>query len=98
MDHSQEKSQFLCQQKDAWDHHAEEARLHGELTEQLAATRLKVGELAPAGEEVASLQIREADARWHANEAKEKFTAWPRGRAWTLRSLSGCERSGTSYS
>jgi hypothetical protein len=34
-----------------------------------------VAELAPADEEVASLRIREAGARWHANEAKEKLTA-----------------------
>jgi hypothetical protein len=34
-----------------------------------------VAELAPAGEEVASLRIREVDARQHTNEAKEKFVA-----------------------
>jgi hypothetical protein len=34
-----------------------------------------VVELPLASEEVASLRIREADARRHANEAKEKFAA-----------------------
>jgi hypothetical protein len=34
-----------------------------------------VVELAPTGKEVASLQIREANARRHANEAEEKLTA-----------------------
>jgi hypothetical protein len=48
-------------------------RLRRELTEQLTAARQKVAELAPAGQELASLRIREADARQHANEAKEKF-------------------------
>jgi hypothetical protein len=34
-----------------------------------------VAELAPIDEEVASFQIREAEARRHANKAKEKFAA-----------------------
>jgi hypothetical protein len=45
------------------------------LTEQLDTARQKVVELAPAGEEVASLQIRELDTRRDINEAKEKFAA-----------------------
>jgi hypothetical protein len=34
-----------------------------------------VAELALAGEEVASLRIREVDAHQHANEAEKKFAA-----------------------
>jgi hypothetical protein len=34
-----------------------------------------VAELTPASQELASLQIREADACQHANEAKEKLVA-----------------------
>jgi hypothetical protein len=34
-----------------------------------------VAELAPAGEEVANLRIREVNARRHANEAEEKLVA-----------------------
>jgi hypothetical protein len=34
-----------------------------------------VAELALASEEVGSLQIREADAHRHANEAEDKFMA-----------------------
>jgi hypothetical protein len=34
-----------------------------------------VAELAPTGEEVASLRIREVNARRYANEAEEKLTA-----------------------
>jgi hypothetical protein len=49
--------------------------LRGWLTEQLNASHQKVTELAPVIEEVASLQIREADAHRHATEAEEKFTA-----------------------
>jgi 6-phosphofructokinase len=47
----------------------------GWLTEQLNAARQKVAELTPASEEVASLRIKEADARRHADEAEEKFVA-----------------------
>jgi hypothetical protein len=75
MAHSKEKSQFLHGQKDAWDCLAKEAQLHGCLTEQLDTARQKVVKLAPTGEEVASLRIKEVNARRHANEAEEKFTA-----------------------
>jgi hypothetical protein len=63
MARSREKSQFLCCQKDAWDHLTKEAWLHRELTEQLITACQKVAELAPTGEEVTSLRISEADAR-----------------------------------
>lgn len=72
---SQKKSQFLCCQKDTWDHIAEETRLRGDLAEQLVAAHQEVAELAPAGQELASLQIRETDACEHAREAEEKLTA-----------------------
>jgi hypothetical protein len=72
---SREKSQFLCCQKDAWDRLAEEAWLHGELTEQLITACQKVVELAPADEEVTSLRIREAGACQHANKSEEKLMA-----------------------
>jgi hypothetical protein len=49
--------------------------VRGWLTEQLNAARQKVAELTPTGEEVANLHFREADARQHADEAKEKFAA-----------------------
>ena len=36
---SREKSRFLREQKENWDCLAEEARLHGDVTAQLAATQ-----------------------------------------------------------
>jgi hypothetical protein len=65
---------FLHRKRDIWDHLAEEVRLHGELAVQLAATRQRVTELTPATEEVANLQIREADAYQHTIESEEKAT------------------------
>lgn len=75
MARSQEKSQFLRQQKDAWNRLTEEAWLCGEQSKQLVAAHQKVAELAPAAEEVAYLQIREADACRPANKVEESFTA-----------------------
>jgi hypothetical protein len=43
--------------------------------EQLNAASQKVAELTPTGEEVANLQIREANAHRHVDEAEEKFAA-----------------------
>jgi hypothetical protein len=49
--------------------------LRGWLTEQLDVARQRVAKLAPAGEEVASLQIREANALRDADEANKMFAA-----------------------
>jgi hypothetical protein len=46
-----------------------------ELAVQLSATCQRAAELTPATEEVANLQIREADARRHTIEAEEKVAA-----------------------
>jgi hypothetical protein len=49
--------------------------VHGWLTEPLDTAHQKVAELTPASEKVASIQIKEADARRDATEAKKKLTA-----------------------
>jgi pyrroloquinoline quinone (PQQ) biosynthesis protein C len=49
-----------------------EARLRGEVATQLVTAQQRVAELTPLAEEAASLWTREAEARWHADEAGEK--------------------------
>jgi hypothetical protein len=75
MERSREKSLFLRRERDVWDRLAEEVRLCGELTAQLATACQRVTNLAPTAEEVANLRIREADAHRHVVEAEEKVTA-----------------------
>jgi hypothetical protein len=72
MERSRDKSLFLRRERDVWDRLAKEVRLHGELAVQLAIARQRVTELTPTAEEVANLQIREANARRHTIEAEEK--------------------------
>jgi hypothetical protein len=42
---------------------------------QLVTAQQRVAELTPLAEEAASLWTREAEARWHADEAGEKVLA-----------------------
>jgi hypothetical protein len=53
---SRGKSRFLRQQKDVWDHLAEEVRLWGKLATRLTAAQQRVVELMPTTKEVASLR------------------------------------------
>jgi hypothetical protein len=55
MERSHEKSLFLHRERNVWDRLAKEAWLCGKLTMQLATTRQRVAELAPATETVANL-------------------------------------------
>ena len=52
---SWEKSQFLREQKEKWDHLVEEARLHGDVATQLAAAQQRVAKLTPLAKEADSL-------------------------------------------
>ena len=76
-----EKSRFLREQKETWDHLVEEAWLRREVTTQLVAAQQRVAKLTPLAEEADSLQSRVADACRHADEAKRAFEALL-SRAW----------------
>jgi len=71
--HSREKSQFVREQKEKWDRLAEEARLHGDVSTQLAVTQQRVAELTPLAKEKASVLLREAKARRDAEDAEKSF-------------------------
>ena len=66
---SQEKSRFLCEQKETWDRLVEEAWLHGEVTAQLVAAQQRVAELTPLIEEADSLRSWVTEDHRHADEA-----------------------------
>ena len=52
---SREKSWFLREQKEKWDHITKEAWLHGDVRAQLAAAQQRVAELTPLAEEADNL-------------------------------------------
>ena len=56
-----------------WDRLIEEARLHGDVSAQLAAAQQRVAELTPLAEEAAGLLQREAEVHWDAEEAHRMF-------------------------
>ena len=56
-----------------WDRLTEEARLCGDVSDQLAVAQQRVAELTPLAEEAARLRQREAEARRDAEDAEKMF-------------------------
>lgn len=71
--HSQEKSRLLRDEESAWDHLTEFERQRQELVNQLTAAHQQITALVPATEELASLCVKERDARRDAKEAGQKL-------------------------
>ena len=64
--HSREKSWFLREHKEEWDHLIDEARLHRDMTAQL---RQRVAKLTPLAVEADDLRRQEAKSRQHVEDA-----------------------------
>ena len=64
--HSREKSWFLREHKEEWDHLIDEARLHRDMTAQL---RQRVAKLTPLTAEADDLRWWEAESRQHTEDA-----------------------------